>query len=139
MLDILGGFLSITDICKPLGKPNFALPNMFALLLYRKGFQRAMRLSSRKGFFAKVSYKGRPMGFHNWLGNKFLKRRSLYYKLNLIFGLFFLFPILGFIFFSIKYDMLNDEYLPFFFLGILFFSFISFNILKNIFDKISSI
>ena len=79
------------------------------------------------------------MGFHNWLGNKLLKRRSLYYKLNLIFGLFFLFPILGFLFFSIKYDMLNDEYLPFFFLGILIFSFIAFNILKNLFDKISSI
>ena len=79
------------------------------------------------------------MRFNKWLGNKFLKRRSLYYKLNLIFGLFFLFPIAGFLFFSIKYDMLDDEYLPFFFLGILVFSFIAFNILKNLFDKIASI
>jgi len=79
------------------------------------------------------------MRFNKWLGNKFLKRRSLYYKLNLIFGLFFLFPIVGFLFFSIKYDMLDDEYLPFFFLGILVFSFIAFNILKNLFDKIASI
>ena len=79
------------------------------------------------------------MRFSKWLGNKFLKRRSLYYKLNLIFGLFFLFPIVGFIFFSIKYDMLDDEYLPFFFLGILVFSFIAFNILKNLFNKIASI
>ena len=74
-----------------------------------------------------------------WLGTRFLKHRSLYYKLNLIFGLFFLFPIVGFIFFSIKYDMLDDEYLPFFFLGILIFSFIAFNILKNLFDKIANI
>ncbi len=74
-----------------------------------------------------------------WLGTRFLKHRSLYYKLNLIFGLFFLFPIVGFIFFSIKYDMLDDEYLPFFFLGILVFSFIAFNILKNLFDKIANI
>ncbi len=79
------------------------------------------------------------MGFKKWFGNRFLKRRSLYYKLNLIFGLFFLFPILGFLFFSIKYDMLNDEYLPFFFLGILIFSFVAFNILKNLFDKIANI
>ena len=79
------------------------------------------------------------MGFSKWLGNRLLKRRSLYYKLNLIFGLFFLFPILGFLFFSIKYDMLDDEYLPFFFLGILIFSFIAFNILKNLFDKIANI
>ena len=79
------------------------------------------------------------MGFNKWLGSRFLRRRSLYYKLNLIFGLFFLFPILGFLFFSIKYDMLDDEYLPFFFLGILIFSFIAFNILKNLFDKIANI
>jgi class 3 adenylate cyclase/putative methionine-R-sulfoxide reductase with GAF domain len=88
---------------------------------------------------AEVRTKDGPMRFNKWFGNKFLKRRSLYYKLNLIFGLFFLFPIAGFIFFSIKYDMLDDEYLPFFFLGILVFSFIAFNILKNLFNKISSI
>ena len=79
------------------------------------------------------------MQLHKWLGKRFLKHRNLYYKLNLIFGLFFLFPILGFIFFSIKYHMLEDEYLPFFFLGILIFSFIGFNILKNLFDKIANI
>jgi len=79
------------------------------------------------------------MQLYKWLGKRFLKHRNLYYKLNLIFGLFFLFPILGFIFFSIKYNMLEDEYLPFFFLGILIFSFIGFNILKNLFDKIANI
>ncbi len=79
------------------------------------------------------------MQLHKWLGKRFLKHRNLYYKLNLIFGLFFLFPVLGFIFFSIKYHMLEDEYLPFFFLGILIFSFIGFNILKNLFDKIANI
>jgi class 3 adenylate cyclase/GAF domain-containing protein len=45
----------------------------------------------------------------------------------------------GFLFFSIKYDMLEDEYLPFFFLGVLVFAFIGFNILKNLFDKIANI
>jgi class 3 adenylate cyclase/putative methionine-R-sulfoxide reductase with GAF domain len=79
------------------------------------------------------------MQLNKWFDNRFLKKRNLYYKLNLIFGLFFMFPILGFIFFSIKYNILKDEHLPYFFLGILIFSFIGFTILKNLFDKIASI
>jgi class 3 adenylate cyclase/putative methionine-R-sulfoxide reductase with GAF domain len=66
-------------------------------------------------------------------------KKSLYTKLNLIFGLFFFFPVLGFIFFSIKYDMLKDKFVPLFFLGVLVFSFAGFTILKNLFDKISRI
>ncbi|MCK5419168.1 MAG: hypothetical protein KAI93_11690, partial [Desulfobacterales bacterium] len=68
-----------------------------------------------------------------------MKKKNLYTKLNLIFGLFFFFPVLGFIFFSIKYDMLKDKYVPLFFLGILVFSFVGFTILKNLFDKIARI
>jgi len=68
-----------------------------------------------------------------------LKKKNLYTKLNLIFGLFFFFPVLGFIFFSIKYDMLKDQYIPLFFLGILIFSFAGFTILKKLFDKIANI
>jgi class 3 adenylate cyclase/GAF domain-containing protein len=79
------------------------------------------------------------MKLNKWLGERFLKKKNLYYKLNLIFGLFFSFPVLGFIFFSIKYGMLKDEYVPFFFLGVLVSSFIGFSILKNLFDKISNI
>ena len=79
------------------------------------------------------------MKLDRWLGEAFLKKKNLYYKLNLIFGLFFSFPVLGFILFSIKYDMLKDEYVPYFFLGVLFCSFVGFSILKNLFDKIASI
>jgi hypothetical protein len=93
-------------------------------------------LLSEKGT---VYQKDGQMQLHKLLGKRFLKHRNLYYKLNLIFGLFFLFPVLGFIYFGIKYHMLEDEYLPFFFLGILIFSFIGFNILKNLFDKIANI
>lgn len=73
------------------------------------------------------------------LGEKFLKQKNLYYKLNIIFGLFFSFPILGFIFFSIRYEMLDDKYIPVFFLGVLIFAFIGFSILKHLFDKIADI
>jgi len=79
------------------------------------------------------------MNLDKWLGEKFIKKKNLYYKLNLIFGLFFSFPVLGFILFSIKYDMLKDEYIPLFFLGILVCSFVGFSILKNLFDKIANI
>jgi adenylate cyclase len=79
------------------------------------------------------------MQLHKWLEKRFFRHRNLYSKLNIIFGLFFLFPVVGFIFFSIRYNILEDEYLPFFFLGILIFSFIGFNILKNLFDKIANI
>ena len=79
------------------------------------------------------------MKLDRWLGEAFMKKKNLYYKLNLIFGLFFSFPVLGFILFSIKYDMLKDEYVPYFFLGVLVCSFVGFSILKNLFDKIASI
>ncbi|MCP4622821.1 MAG: GAF domain-containing protein [bacterium] len=79
------------------------------------------------------------MQLRKWFDNRFLKKRNLYYKLNLIFGLFFMFPTLGFIFFSIKYKILEDKHLPYFFLGLLIFSFIGFSILKKLFDKIASI
>jgi adenylate cyclase len=81
----------------------------------------------------------RETGAGDCLGDRFLKKKNLYAKLNLIFGLFFFFPVLGFIFFSIKYNMLKDQYVPLFFLGILIFSFAGFSILKNLFDKISRI
>jgi GAF domain-containing protein len=50
-----------------------------------------------------------------WLGEGFLKKKN------------------------IKYDMLKDEYVPYFFLGVLVCSFVGFSILKNLFDKIASI
>jgi hypothetical protein len=84
-------------------------------------------------------YQEKMMKLDCWLGKAFLKKKNLYYKLNVIFGLFFSFPVLGFILFSIKYDMLKDEYVPYFFLGVLVCSFVGFSILKNLFDKIASI
>jgi len=60
-------------------------------------------------------------------------------KLNLAFSLFFLFPTAGFIFFSVKYELLSDELVPYFFLGLLSFSFIGFTILKNLFARIAAI
>ncbi|MCP4366672.1 MAG: GAF domain-containing protein [Deltaproteobacteria bacterium] len=79
------------------------------------------------------------MSFYKWLGEDSLKNRNLYYKLNIIFGLFFLFPVFGFIYFAYKYDILTDKFVPIFFMVVLIFSFFGFVILKNLFDKIKNI
>ena len=79
------------------------------------------------------------MKFYKWLGEDSLKHKNLYYKLNIIFGLFFLFPVIGFIYFAYKHHVLTDQYIPFFFMGVLVFSLVGFVILKNLFDKIVAI
>jgi class 3 adenylate cyclase/GAF domain-containing protein len=76
------------------------------------------------------------MKFYKWLGEDSLKHKNLYYKLNIIFGLFFLFPVIGFIYFAYKHQVLTDQYVPIFFIGVLIFSLVGFIILKNLFDKI---
>ena len=79
------------------------------------------------------------MNLYKWLGEDSLKNKNLYHKLNIIFGLFFLFPVFGFIYFAYKYDILTDKFVPIFFVVVLIFSFIGFVILKNLFDKIKNI
>ena len=73
------------------------------------------------------------------IARRWFYQKNLSYKLNLIFGLFFFFPVIGFLYFSVKYKMLQDEYIPFFFLGVLIFSLTGFTILKSLFDRIVSI
>ncbi|MBW2250424.1 MAG: GAF domain-containing protein [Deltaproteobacteria bacterium] len=79
------------------------------------------------------------MNLYKWLGEDSLKNKNLYHKLNIIFGLFFLFPVFGFIYFAYKYDILTDKFVPIFFMVVLVFSFFGFVILKNLFDKIKNI
>ena len=79
------------------------------------------------------------MKLKNWIKEKSLKDRDLHYKLTIIFGLFFLFPILGFVIFGIRYELMNDEYILLFFLGVLIFSFLGYTMLKKLFDQITYI
>ena len=60
--------------------------------------------------------------------------KSLNYKLNLIFGLFFLFPVLGFIVVAYKYNLLHDKFVYLYFVGVLLFSLLGFIILRKVFD-----
>ncbi|MGB8424141.1 MAG: GAF domain-containing protein, partial [Desulfobacterales bacterium] len=79
------------------------------------------------------------MKLDKWLGEGSLKDKNLSYKLNIIFGLFFLFPVFGFLYFGYKYNILSDQYVPFFFMGVLVFSLVGFIILRSLFDKITTI
>lgn len=79
------------------------------------------------------------MKFDKWFDAISLKNKNIYYKLTIIFCLFFLFPVFGFLYFVLKYDILYDEDIRFFFLGFLIFSFTGFNILKKFFDKVTDI
>ena len=66
-------------------------------------------------------------------------RTRLERTLTLAFGLFFVFPTAGLILFSIRYDLLNDAAMPYFFLGLLVVAYIGLHVLRSLFDRITAI
>ena len=68
-----------------------------------------------------------------------LENQTLYYKLNVLFGLFVLYPVLGFLYFAYKYQIFSDRFLTAFFLIVLIFALIGFTILRKLFDRITGI
>jgi len=79
------------------------------------------------------------MKLENWMQKKSLKNKDLNYKLTIIFGLFFLFPVLGFVIFGIRYNLMNEEYVLLFFLGVLIFSLLGYIMLRKLFGEIADI
>jgi hypothetical protein len=74
-----------------------------------------------------------------WLHRFSIESHGLYYKLSIIFGLFFLAPVFGFLYFAITYDFLGDNHIPLFFIALLIFSLLGFRILRKLFDEIISV
>jgi len=69
-----------------------------------------------------------------------LKDKNLYYKLTVIFGLFFPVPIAGFLIFGFKYSqVLRDQAVPLFFIAALCVALWGHVILRNIFNKVVSL
>lgn len=65
-----------------------------------------------------------------------LESKGLYYRLPIIFALFFFVPVLGLLYFGLTYDFLSDGALPLFFIG-LFASFLAgYVMIRRIFDQI---
>lgn len=76
----------------------------------------------------------------NWLLPEVsLKNKKLYYKLNVLFGLFCLYPVLGFSYFIYKHNIQYDRYIMLFLALVLFFSLVGFVILRRLFDRITRI
>ncbi len=65
------------------------------------------------------------------------KEKSLYQRLNIVFGFFFLVPTFGLLNFLYTYDLLTDPNVPFFFLCFLICSLAGFVTLRVLFEKIS--
>lgn len=79
------------------------------------------------------------MDFLRWLRGESIENRNIYYKLNVIFVLLLLFPVLGFFYFGYRYHFLQDEYLKPFLLAGLIYTFVGFTLLRRLFDKIVAI
>jgi class 3 adenylate cyclase/GAF domain-containing protein len=79
------------------------------------------------------------MNLGKWINKFSIESQGLYYKLMVVFGLFFLVPVLGFLYFAVKYDILNDAHIPFYFIALLLFSFFGLIILRKLFDGITSL
>ncbi|MDI9569750.1 MAG: GAF domain-containing protein [Pseudomonadota bacterium] len=79
------------------------------------------------------------MNVQRLLAKSSIESRSLYYRLTIIFSLFFLFPLLGFFFFAFKYEILTDEHIPIFFIGLLLFYLFGYTLMRRIFDGIVSL
>ena len=67
------------------------------------------------------------------------KKKTLYYWLNVIFGLFTILPIAGFVYLGIKYGFLHDKFIKPFLVGVLIYSLVGFTVLRKLFDKITNI
>ncbi len=81
--------------------------------------------------------KGAAVNFSKWFSSISIESKGLNYRLTIIFSLFFLVPLLGFFFFAIKYDILNDEYIPIYFISLLVFSLFAYSMVRKIFDNIT--
>ncbi|MCF6291115.1 MAG: GAF domain-containing protein [Desulfobacterales bacterium] len=74
-----------------------------------------------------------------WLPEISLEKTSLYYRLNVLFWLIFLYPVLVFVYYAWRYDFLTDPLLVPFVLLVLFFALIGFTALRKLFDRIINI
>jgi adenylate cyclase len=80
------------------------------------------------------------MGFNKQILDEIsLKNKNLIYKLYIIVGLFFVFPVFGFLFYAFKYDFLEDGTLKVFLIALMGFSLLGFLILRHIFNSMINI
>ena len=79
------------------------------------------------------------MNYKARFGKYSFENQDLYYKLIVVFGLFFILPVVGFLAFALKYEILDDKYFPPFLALLLIFFFLGFRLLRKLFDHIRAI
>jgi adenylate cyclase len=67
-----------------------------------------------------------------------MESKGLYYRLSIIFALFFFVPLLGLLYFGLKYDLLDDHFIPVFMLALLASSLAGYVLIRKTFDGISN-
>jgi class 3 adenylate cyclase/putative methionine-R-sulfoxide reductase with GAF domain len=65
-----------------------------------------------------------------------MSKKSLYYRLHVIFFLLLIFPCTGFFYFAYKYDLLQDQFIQVFIVVGLAYILVGFHLLRKIFDNI---
>ncbi len=68
-----------------------------------------------------------------------LANKGLYYRLSIIFSLFFFVPLLGLLYFGLKYNLLEDKNLPVIVLVLLVSSLAGYVLIRKTFDTIRNI
>ena len=76
------------------------------------------------------------MNFKKMMFDFSMKSKGLYYRLSIIFALFFFVPLLGILYFGLKYNFLQDHVMPFFILALLTSSLAGYILIRQIFDRI---
>jgi class 3 adenylate cyclase/GAF domain-containing protein len=69
----------------------------------------------------------------------FRSRTRLQRHLHLAFGFFFLCPVAGLLFFGVRYNLLADEILPYFFLALLVCAWIGLGVLRTVFARVTAV
>jgi class 3 adenylate cyclase/GAF domain-containing protein len=65
-----------------------------------------------------------------------MESKGLYYRLSIIFALFFFVPLLGLLYFGLKYEILEDHLVPVFILALLASSLAGYIMIRKVFDGI---
>ncbi len=65
-----------------------------------------------------------------------IENKGLHYRLTIAFAFFFLFPLLGFLYFALKYEILDDENVSLFALALLISAFFGYHIIRRVFDDV---
>jgi class 3 adenylate cyclase/GAF domain-containing protein len=65
-----------------------------------------------------------------------MESQGLYYRLSIIFALFFFVPLLGLLYFGLQYNLIEDRFLPVFILALLISSLAGYVMIRRTFDNI---